>query len=65
VQSLHCVCRRQLSPGERKCRLDRYGCLELVDSRLNSIPGKLVEMRNAQGISIDGLWIDCIVLRSD
>ena len=44
---------RQLAPGKRERRLDRTRRLELADGGAYSIPGKPVEMRNAERIGVD------------
>ena len=50
--------RRQLAPGKRELRLDRDRRLELADGGAYSIPGKPVEMRNAESIGVDGARVD-------
>ncbi len=58
--TLHRVRRPQLTPGNRKLRLDRDRRLELVDAGPDAISGEPVEIHDAQGVGIDGARIDWV-----
>ena len=56
--ALHCMGHPELAPGKRELRFDLDRRLELVDGGADSVPGKPIEMRNADSVSLDGARVD-------